>query len=101
MIRRTGRDGGRIGAAGRSADMTSDVHAGDGAAGKRRTLPSLEEVMADRTLTREEKVVRLREMRRDAWALEVASNEGMGGPASGLQRIYQALRDLGAERERP
>jgi hypothetical protein len=77
--------------------MAAAGDAGGRAAGGGRTLPSVERVMADPTLTREQKVARLREMVRDAQALEVASNEGMTGPASGLNRIRQALRDLGAE----
>jgi hypothetical protein len=65
----------------------------------RRAGPStsVEAVLADPTLSRQQKIDRLFEMIRDAEALEVASGEGMPGPASGLQRVHRALRELGVE----
>ena len=59
---------------------------------------TVEAVLSDPTMNREQKIEHLLEMSRDAQALDVASGEGMSpGQPSGLHRIHRALRQLGAE----
>ena len=67
-------------------------------------LPSLvspKDVLEATTLTRAEKIQRLRQMAYDERELQVASEEGMTGPGpSNMAAIQDALRQLGAEAER-
>lgn len=73
----------------------------DGMSGNTEDRPvTPEQIVNAASLTREEKIRRLREMAFDARALDVASGEGMtGSPPSSLPRIQEALRQLGAEDE--
>lgn len=72
---------------------------------RRRTDPQLPDprsVLDDPTLTREQKIERLRQLSYDARELDVATEEGMQGSRgtpSNLPRIQEALRQLGAEDE--
>ncbi len=61
-------------------------------------LPDPTGVLDDPTLTREQKIEKLRRWSYDARELEVANDEGMGGAvhASNLPAIHEALRELGA-----
>jgi fumarate hydratase, class II len=60
--------------------------------------PDPRDVLHDPTLTREEKIAKLRRWSYDARELEVANEEGMGGPPkpSNLPAILEALQELGA-----
>ena len=73
--------------------------------GARRSDPQLPDprtILEDPTLTREQKIQRLRQLSYDARELDVATEEGMVGSKglpSNLPRIHEALRELGAEDE--
>lgn len=60
--------------------------------------PDPRSVLRDTTLTRQQKIDRLRRWSYDARELDVANEEGMGGEArpSDLAAILAALRELGA-----
>jgi hypothetical protein len=60
-------------------------------------LPSPESILHSGSLTREQKIEKLRQMSYDAREMDVASDEGMLGPPSVVGRIHRALRELGAE----
>lgn len=64
-------------------------------------LASPEDVLEATTLTRAQKIQRLRQMAYDERELQVASEEGMTGPgtSSNIAAIQEALRQLGAEDE--
>ena len=65
-------------------------------------LPDPRTILDDPTLTREQKIHRLRQLSYDARELDVATEEGMVGSKglpSNLPRIHEALRELGAEDE--
>lgn len=67
-----------------------------------RQAMSPEAIVASATMTREQKIARLREMSYDAREMDVAKEEGMGGgPPSNLDRIQNALRALGADEPQP
>lgn len=61
-------------------------------------LPDPRSVLQDATLTRAQKIEKLRRWAYDARELDVANEEGMGGPPqpSNLAAILAALRELGA-----
>jgi hypothetical protein len=61
------------------------------------TAAAADAILGDARLSRAEKIRRLVDLARDARALETATGEGMTGPASGLNRVHRALRELGAE----
>lgn len=84
--------------------MTPDDEASSGSSGRRSDpqLPDPRSVLDDPTLTREQKIERLRQLSYDARELDVATEEGMQGSRgapSNLPRIQEALRQLGAEDE--
>lgn len=60
--------------------------------------PDPRSVLLDPKLTRRQKIDELRRLSYDARELEVADEEGMGGPSqpSNLDAIQAALRELGA-----
>lgn len=59
--------------------------------------PTPEAILHSTTLSRAQKIEKLRQMSYDARELEVAADEGMGGsPPPALDRIQAALRALGA-----
>ncbi len=62
-------------------------------------FPDPRTVLHDSRLTRAQKIVKLRSWSYDANRLEVANEEGMGGPPrpSNLAAIQAALRELGAD----
>lgn len=64
-------------------------------------LPDPAAVLADPTLSRDEKIAKLRRWCHDAREIETANTEGMAGPArtSNLQALHAALRELGANEE--
>lgn len=64
-------------------------------------LPDPQAVLRDPSLNRQQKIAKLRGWSYDARELEVANEEGMGGPPrpSNLEAIQEALRELGAEDE--
>jgi len=60
--------------------------------------PSPEDVLRSPTLSRAQKIEKLRQMSYDARELQVATEEGMGGNRGpDLDRIQRALRELGAD----
>jgi hypothetical protein len=60
--------------------------------------PSPEDVLGSTSLSREQKIAKLRQMSYDARELAVADDEGMEGPTPPpLDRIQAALRKLGVE----
>lgn len=63
--------------------------------------PDPRTVLRDASLTRTQKIEKLRRWSYDARELEVANEEGMGGPPqpSNLAAIQAALRELGADDE--
>lgn len=59
---------------------------------------TLEDLLRDKSLTREQKIQILHRWEYDARELEVAEEENMsGGPPSMLAEIFSALRALGCE----
>ena len=60
--------------------------------------PDPRTVLRDPNLTRAQKIERLRRWSYDAREVDVANEEGMGGPSSpsNLAAIQDALRELGA-----
>jgi len=64
-------------------------------------LPDPKLVLEDPSLTREEKIEKLRRWSYDARELDVANEEGMGGKPrpSNLDEVQKALRELGATDE--
>ena len=65
-------------------------------AAKPSPLPDPAAVLQDPTLTRDEKIEKLRRWSSDAQSMETANAEGMGGDAapSNLQAVQEALRSL-------
>ena len=59
-------------------------------------LPDPQAVVLDPTLTRDEKIEKLRRWSNDAQSMETANAEGMGGDSapSNLQAVQEALRSL-------
>ena len=60
--------------------------------------PSPDAILADRSLSREQKIAKLRQMAYDAREMQVATEEGMGGSETpDVGRIRAALRELGVD----
>lgn len=61
-------------------------------------LPDPQQVLDDPSLSRDEKIEKLRRWSYDAREIDVANEEGMGGKPrpSNLDAVQKALRELGA-----